>query len=220
MDHLNGGYWLLANAPVWATALVLYMGTMGVLFAGRNRLEGMPYQVSYSAQLGDGALFVIVLLAAGILQRGGAVPHWLGQLDGSEHIVLMAVCMMLGVLVSFATHKSRSGQATDVYHDVVIAPVILYFAITLVPVVWTSGNDIEWVAMVELAGLWLVFVIKDSREKRLDQRSWLLGHAHRSSTTGGARRRADVQLLGRFVRCIGWSAPSCSFDHTYRHALE
>jgi len=153
VQHLNGIYWLLANVPAWATTLVLSTGTLTALFVGRHRLERMPYQVSYSAQIGEGVFFVvIVLIAEGILARGGTVPDWLYELDGDAHIALMVVCVVVGLLVSYATIELRSGQAMDIYHDVVIGPAIAYCAFTLLPLISTSGTDLEWGVTVRVGG--------------------------------------------------------------------
>ncbi len=177
MQHLNGIYWLLANVPAWATTLVLSTGTLTALFVGRHRLERMPYQVSYSAQIGEGVFFVvIVLIAEGILARGGTVPDWLYDLDGDAHIALMVVCMCLGLLVFAATLKSRSGQAMDIYHDVVIGPAIAYCAFTLLPLISTSGTDLEWGVTVALTSLWVGLVFYDIWAKLLNQRAWLIEH--------------------------------------------
>jgi len=99
MENLYGSHYLLSVLPIWATALLLYAVTMGVLFVLRDRYEGLYYNTSYSAVLGDGALICIVLMAAGILQRGVSFPEWTkGGLfpSGYFHLFAFFVGIVLG----------------------------------------------------------------------------------------------------------------------------
>ena len=167
-----GIYYVLANLPIWATALILYFGTLGAIHVGRDYFEGLPYQVSYSAQLGDVALFIVVLIAAGILQRSSAeIPLWLQMPEA--HGAILVGSFLIGIIVCVVTLKSRSGHYMDIYHDVVIAPVILYLAITLLPVIFLSGTAGEIDATINLALFWSCLVVFDIRNNRMDQRTWL-----------------------------------------------
>ena len=167
-----GSYYLLGVLPIWATALVLYFGTLGVIHVGRDYFEGLPYQVAYSAQFGDAALFGSVLIAATILQRSGiSVPAWLQS--AGIHWLIGGGSFLLGAFISVATAESRSGQLMDIYHDVVVGPLILYFAITLLPVIFLNGTKIEIAATIGLALFWACLVVFDIDYKRMDQRTWL-----------------------------------------------
>ena len=175
MDHYIGSLYVLANLPIWATALILYFATLGVIHVGRDYFEGLPYQVAYSAQFGDAALFGAVLIAAGILQRKGIyIPEWIQ--NQTLHVIIGSGSVCVGTLVSLVTLGKRSGQYMDVYHDVVVGPLILYLAITILPVIFLNGTTIEVLATMCLALFWACLVIFDVKKKRMDQRSWLTAH--------------------------------------------
>lgn len=116
--ELVGSFYVLAVLPIWATALVLITLLLVAMFVGRDYFEGMPYQVSYSAQIGDAGLFIVVLIAAGILQQGDLyVPRWL--MSAQIHLAMVLVVFALGLIVN----ESRHGKEMDTYHDVVIVPL-------------------------------------------------------------------------------------------------
>jgi hypothetical protein len=139
---------------------------------GRDRIEGLGYQVAYSAKIGDAALFGVVFITATILQRGGfTLPGWL--MDGSVHASIGLVSFIIGVSVCNITLASRWGHVMDVYHDVVIAPMILYFAATLLPVIYLGGTTAEKISTVCLVLLWIALVAFDVKTDRMNQRRWL-----------------------------------------------
>ncbi|MEK7109526.1 MAG: hypothetical protein AAB919_03825 [Patescibacteria group bacterium] len=141
----------------------------------RDKLEGLGYQVSYSAKYGDALLIIAVLIAATMLQRDGVhVPGWLQ--NGWTQIVILVVCIGIGAVVSWATFGERSGQAADMYHDLVIGPVILFFAIMLVPIIWQNARWHEAFAVIVAAVVWMALVYVDAKYERLNQRQWLVSH--------------------------------------------
>jgi hypothetical protein len=165
-------YWILAESPLWATAIILYFSTLGVIHVGRDYFEGMPYQVSYSAAFGDVLLFGAVLISATILKREGVtIPSWFQFED--VHWLILAVCFAIGISVSINTSDIRSGQQMDTYHDVIIGPMILYFAITLIPIIALNGTRIEIFATIGFVLIWALLVVFDIKYERMDQRVWL-----------------------------------------------
>jgi hypothetical protein len=175
MENYVGIYYVLYTLPVWAIAGILFLITLVAILVGRDILEGLPYNVSYSAVIGDAGLIIGVLITATILQRGGAyIPSWF--LNEKMHINIIGLCFLLGLFICFLTLGLRSGQLMDIYHDVIIAPLILYFAITLVPVIYYNGTNIEKWAVIGFIFLWLALVVFDIKYKRMDQRSWLQNH--------------------------------------------
>jgi hypothetical protein len=172
---LVGSYYVLATLPVWATAAILFAITMATILVGRDVLEGLPYNVAYSAIIGDAGLLIGVLIAATILQWGIVdVPQWLHS--GTTHVLILFVLALGGTAVCLLTLGSRSGQAMDIYHDTVIAPLILYLAITLVPVIYYNGTKTEKLSVLVCFVLWASLVVFDIKYKRMDQRSWLQNH--------------------------------------------
>lgn len=173
--HLTGSLYILATLPIWATAAILFAVTMAAILIGRDVFEGLPYNVAYSAVIGDAGLVISILIAATILQRGVIyLPVWLQ--DGTFHGMIMLTCVVLCGSICALTLGSRSGQLMDIYHDVVIAPLILYCGITLVPVVYYNGTGVENGALICFVCLWLGLVFFDYKCKRMDQRSWLQNH--------------------------------------------
>lgn len=174
-NHLVGIYSCLFNLPIWAIVLILYAVTDCIVHIGREQLEGLAYQTSYSAKIGDAALIVVVLIATVIVQRGGVVvPGWLTH--SSSHVLLGIICFLCGLLVCVLTLGSRSGQLVDVYHDVVIAPMFLYFAITLLPIIGRGGTIVERLSAHALISLWMLLVAFDITSNRMNQRKWLFEH--------------------------------------------
>ena len=178
MNTYYGGYWVLTVLPIWVTALTLYSIKLGAIFILRDRYEGLYYQVSYSAQLGDGALIAMVLMAAGILQRGGLFPP-----SGWFHIGALALGAVIGVgwwlidaldglhlpIDQQVRHEMQWG---DVYHHLVIAPLLVYLFVTLLPVIYKNGTSVEKIATVCMILFWVSLCIYDARNGRLDQRNY------------------------------------------------
>jgi len=172
---MTGIYAFLAWCPLWALALILYAMTDCAIHVLRDWREGLGYQVAYSAKIGDAGLIVVVLIAATILKRGNlTLPGWL--MNETTQFWILFTGMVIGLAVSAATMKSRSGQLADRYHDMVIAPFILFFAITLVPVIYLGGTMTEKISTACLILLWVVLVIYDIKTERMNQRRWLEMH--------------------------------------------
>jgi hypothetical protein len=174
MENYVGIYWVLETLPIWATLAITIVVVQLMILVGRHALEGIPYQVAYSALVGEGLCFtVMIVIEAGILQRGEVyVPLWFQS--GTVHIWLVANCLVFGVVVCWLTLRSRWGHMMDIYHDVVVIPLILYSAITLLPVVFYSGTRVEQWTVVVFILLWLVSFAFDVKYDRLNQRRLLV----------------------------------------------
>ncbi len=173
--YLEGGpmliFRLLTVSPIWMTAFVLYIGTIGVLFVLRDKCEGLYYQTSYSAQLGDGGLIVIVLMVAEILKQGASMPTWLQS--NWYHAMAIVVAVALGLVWVFRGHPK---EWADYYHHLVIAPLLCYFGVTLVPVIYLNGTRGEKESTILLVLFWALLCWYDATAHRLDQRNYhLLG---------------------------------------------
>jgi hypothetical protein len=172
MQERFGVIYILSVLPVWATVAILLAVTQFAIIVGRDFLEGIPYQVSYSAAIGDTGFVIVVLIAALILQsRAVYIPPWL--CNRTVHVVIFAASVLLGITVSVLTLHSRSGQWMDIYHDVTSAPLFLNFAIILLPVIYYNGTRVEKLAVFGFITLWLVFVAFDIKYDRMNQRRWL-----------------------------------------------
>jgi hypothetical protein len=174
-DYLVWGIYVLTVLPIWATAGIMMAVVMLSLHFGRDYFEGLPYNVAYSSAIGDAGLIVVTLIAATILQKGGVhIPEWLR--DVMVHATILLAVGGLSVIVCVITLGSRSGQSMDIYHDVVIAPLLAYLMITLVPIIWLNGTSIEIVSTFLLIILWAAFVFGDICDERMSQRTWLQKH--------------------------------------------
>ena len=174
---LTGIYSILAKLPIWATTAIFGV-ILSAMFVGRDIFEGLPYDVAYSSTVGSITLMVVVLIATTILQRSGEVKT-LSCLEvggvGFQGILLTTIVVWCGIVCNF-TLSSRSGQLMDIYHDVVIAPMFVFLAITLLPVIFKNGTRREKSATVCLALLWFGLVVFDFTHGRMNQHQWLQGH--------------------------------------------
>ncbi|HTE48986.1 MAG TPA: hypothetical protein VK675_03710 [Candidatus Paceibacterota bacterium] len=161
---LFGSYWVLTKLPIWATAILLYIVTIGAIFILRDCCEGLFYNTSYSAMLGDGALMVVVLMAAEILKRRALTPE-----SGWFHIVASALGVILGVVWWALDLPEQWG---DRYHHLVIAPLLCYLFITLLPVIYKNGTEAEIIATLALTVVWALLCVYDVKTDRLNQRQY------------------------------------------------
>ena len=111
------------------------------------------------------------------------IPIWLQ--DSGTHLWIFSLAVVLGIAICKITLASRSGQLMDIYHDVVIAPFILYAAITLLPVIWFNSTLSEKLATELFLIVWIILIIFDFKHDRINQRQWLI---HRVGQIGWLRK--------------------------------
>ena len=178
VSGVSGIYRLLALMPIWAITFVLFIITDGVVYLSRDWLEGLSYQVAYSAHFGDAALLIAVLIVAAIIQRGPIIiPKTLR--NSNTHWRVFIASVFAGAALCWVTWGFRSTQFADMYHDILIGPLILFFAITLLPVIYFNGSRFEKIATLFFISLWAVLIVYDVQSDRMDQRSWLQNHGFR-----------------------------------------
>ena len=140
--NLVGSHRVLTWLPLWLTMWILFMSTIGMMFLSRDMSEGLFYNTSYSAMLGDGALLAAVLMAAEMLRKGVLPPLW--SRGRRFHFGAVVVAVLFGFM--WWAHD-RPQQWADCYHHLVIAPLIAYLAITLLPIILAEGTRLELVAI-------------------------------------------------------------------------
>jgi len=172
--QFSGSHYVLSGLPIWTSALILYGITMGVIYVARDFFEGLPYQVAYSAQIGDAALIGAVLIAATILQRGAPLPLWLGS--SYFHILTAIVSLSFGITWWLLDRPSQWG---DIYHHLFLAPLIFYLGLTLFPVILINGTKVEKLSVFCFVMLWVALVAFDIKHERMNQRRWLENHGVR-----------------------------------------
>jgi hypothetical protein len=166
-----GSHYVLSLLPIWATAILLYSVTTGVVYVLRDNFEGLPYQVAYSAQFGDAALLGAILIAATILHRGKPLPWRYSR--GYFHVLSALVSLTIGITWWSLDRPSHCG---DLYHHFFVAPLILYLAITLFPVILINGTRLEKAIVLCFVLSWATLVAFDLTQHRMNQRAWLQAH--------------------------------------------
>ncbi len=174
MEALHGSHYWMVYFPDWFLAVaMIYLG-YGVLFLCRDSFEGLHYNVSYASVLGDTGLIGVVMIAAGILKRQGAVPAgWLRDVD--FHYVCAAIAIIVGIvlLAKVLYEQGWFGEYADRYHNGFIAPMLTYLLLTLLPVIYLYGTSFEKWATGFFLVLCFVLVLIDIKTKRMDQQGWL-----------------------------------------------
>ena len=170
-ELLVGSHYVLFRLPIWASSLILLGVTLGVVHLLRSFFEGLSYQVAHSAEYGAVLLVGAVGVAARILQRGAALSWWL--ISGDFHALTAVISVIFGVSWWSIARPPHWG---DIYFGLVIAPLLLYLALTLLPVIFFNGKrkEIYWVVCLALVQISLV--VFDVKHGRWDQGNWLKEH--------------------------------------------
>jgi len=66
----NGIYAILKALPIWLIMLILNFLCVDILYIGREKIEGLPYNIAWSSQYGDRALVGCIIIGILVLQRG------------------------------------------------------------------------------------------------------------------------------------------------------
>jgi hypothetical protein len=157
-----GSLYVLKTLPIWFTMAILFIIAIGVILIGRQSLEGTAYN-PLSSGVGDCMLILVgVGIGAGILQRGKCtVPKLLQNVN--VHLMIFTLCFLAGVAICRTTILTRGGQSMDIYHDIVVVPMFLQLAATLLPVIFMNGTKIEKVAVILVISLWIGLVGADTK---------------------------------------------------------
>jgi hypothetical protein len=175
MEHMSGSYALLKALPLGLTAAVLFFLCIGILHIGRERSEGLPYNVAWSSEIGDPFLICYVLTGIAILQRPGTVL-------GNWQVTFQFWAAILGAISAVAAQAmavrglARGPKLMDAYHNFVIVPLLVFLIISFLPVIWFSGTWMERQMTCGLVFIWAGLVLYDIANYRLDQRSWLMAN--------------------------------------------
>lgn len=178
MQYLMGGYWLLDYIPADVLALALVVLCVVILIPGREYFEGgLGYNVCLSSQLGDVALIGCISVGARIVQRGCVVPMALNSMGFSWFCVCAAVLMAVawqGMIVLCSGGKW--GTVMDAYHNVFAAPLLFYFLLLTMPLVYCCGSSSQKLWTLSMFLAWVGFLLFDKKTGRLQQPEWLKKH--------------------------------------------
>jgi hypothetical protein len=180
MKELNGIYAILVSMPIWSIVLVFYLLTLFVVDAGREIFEGFSYNVSFAAKYADVGLLVAILIGATILKRIPGFDSFLGA------EIFQIICVAISLLISLfmissevlMRQKHISRQIVDIYHNILIMPLFVFLFLTLVPVIYLHGSNVERLTTLFFLLLWVVLMICDIKAGRLEQREWLVKHGY------------------------------------------
>jgi hypothetical protein len=99
------------------------------------------------------------------------LPWWLSS--GYFHVFAALISVGFGATWWWIDRPAHWG---DIYHHLFIAPLILYLAITLLPVILIHGTRVEKLCVLCFALLWTALVVFDVTHGRMNQRQWLQNH--------------------------------------------
>lgn len=174
---MKGIYGVLERMPVWITSAGLFTFFNIVIFGGRDLFEGIPYNVSRCAQYGDNALIIAILIACAILQDTGYIPKIFNS--WRTQCLLAAGLFLIGLathLYARATSVMGSIQVVDVSHSVFFVPAFLFLLIMLLPITFIQGGWKQKSITILCFAVWIMFLVSDISEGRLDQILWMKAH--------------------------------------------
>jgi len=103
------------------------------------------------------------------------MPQWMA--NRYVHFAILVASVAVGITASVLTLTARHGQLMDVYHDVIVTPLFLYLAATLLPVIVKYGKRAEIVVVVCCGLLWAGLGWFDFAHSIFpSQRVWLYHH--------------------------------------------
>jgi hypothetical protein len=156
---------------LWLTFAVLYFFCIGILHIGRWAFEGHAYNTSFASEYGDIALITVVLIGVTVLRFQSHITGVLENLD--FQVILAGVCLIAGLASNYYLNAK---EVMDIYHNMVVFPLLAYLVLTTVPVIFKYGTTLEKTAIVVLIVIWALLGVIDIATGRLGQRNWLHNH--------------------------------------------
>jgi hypothetical protein len=168
---MNGSFEILKASPLWLMFAVLYVLCIAILHIGRWAFEGHAYNTSFASEYGDIALITIILIGATVLKGQSSVSGVLGFLVFQGTVAGM--CLIAGL---YSNYFLNAKEVMDIYHNMIVLPLLAYLLLTTVPVIFKYGTPLEKTAVVILIVIWALLGYYDIATGRLDQRTWLHNH--------------------------------------------
>ena len=169
---LHGGHWFLSLFHPYGLYMLSFLMGYLILLGGRKLFEGRAYNIARSADIGDIALTGFVTIGSGIIQQPNFHPAiWM------ESTFFHSVVTILSVLVIiYFLRPKLARHAMDKFHAIVIAPIFFYFVVTVAPIYWCYGDEIQIFLGALCIFIWVALVVYDTKTGRLDQRQWISIH--------------------------------------------
>ena len=171
MKSLFGSHYFLNAYQLHVYVLIFVFGYLSLLI-GRWIFEGKAYNVAYSASWGDAALTGFLVIAAWIIQQQNFIPaDWMESI--AFHYILISLTALSSIIYFLI---STPKQVMDKFHALVIVPLFTYFILSTVPIYVLYGGLVKIIIGFFLLLFWLILVIYDGKNERLDQRKWIMKH--------------------------------------------
>ena len=166
---MRGVFYIVKVLPIWFLFASLYFICIDVITIGREKLEGLAYNIAWSGKYGDLALITVIAICATIVQRVRVSDSWFNSWR------YQMICLVTGLVIGALVNRSMlpSLHAMDIYHNMIVVPILFFSLATLVPVLFAYGRIGEKQIAVVLLSVWLGLVIADHVTGRIDQRKWL-----------------------------------------------
>ncbi len=87
-----------------------------------------------------------------------------------SEIVLAVLCLFIGIASNYFLNAK---EVMDIYHNIVVLPLLAYLLITILPVIFEHGTATEKTTVVILVAIWALLLWYDMATGRLDQQRWL-----------------------------------------------
>ncbi|MES2023514.1 MAG: hypothetical protein V4439_02420 [Patescibacteria group bacterium] len=167
-NDLFGSHYFLKSTPTWV--LILIYGLLySMLWIGRWYFEGAGYDVAYSSRFGDMGLAIFILIATNIIKQWYFSPaNWMESKAFHFGVALFGFIMSM-----IYTAATKPQEVMDLWHAIFIVQIFLYLIITILPVYWHYGNNLQKIIGLFLLLIWAGLVIYDGANERLDQRKWI-----------------------------------------------
>lgn len=173
MGHLVGIQKFLATTPMWVTASIIILFAVAAMWILRRVSAGEWYNVTYSGQLGDVALTIVVLLGVGVLRSFDApIPVWAGGEWGQ--FALLLFCYVIGLLL--LEKHTMTMQLPEIVHGFIVVPILLYLVTTVLIVTIIAGMWGILAVEVGLIGFWAFLVYVDITTGRANQVAYHATH--------------------------------------------
>src|SRR4051812_32220789 len=125
--NFKGGVMRFLEMPEWLIFALLYVVCIAVLPFGRWIFEGKAYNVSFTSQYGDVAIFLSLLISVEILkQLPAAMP------STSSLTSFLIISVLGGIFMTAMEWSKPKIEVMDFYHAVVIVPLLLFASLMAV----------------------------------------------------------------------------------------
>ncbi|MEI6022487.1 MAG: hypothetical protein WCQ32_01435 [bacterium] len=167
-----------SHALMHSTPLYVFVIAHGIMYSmlllGRKVFEGHAYDVSLSSRYGDIGLTAFCIYAGYILQQHEAREFIGSWMENPVYHYCSLGAAVICAAVYFIDQKPK--YEMDGWHAIVVVPLFVYFIGTLAPVYYYFGSPVQIAIGVLFLVSWIIFLIIDIREERLNQRMWLAIH--------------------------------------------